>query len=90
MTAHTIKKMLADLESAEAEMDKLDTLWESEYSNEEYVLAWDLAYAKQSKCFWGLAEAISKFSRGMIDRPTAAEMLRMKRAEIRDLCARLA
>lgn len=90
MTAYTIKKMFNDLEKAEAEMDRLDTLWESDVTNEDFEKAWDACYATLSKRFWKLAEAITTFSGGRIDRQTAATMLRMKRSEIRDLCARLA
>lgn len=90
MTAYTIKKMFKDLEKSDAEMDRLNTLWESDVTNEDFEKAWDLAYAKYSKSFYDLAAAIVTFTHGMVNLQTATTMLRMKRDEIRSLCARLA
>ena len=86
----TLKKMLEELETAEAKTDRIDEAWENDYENEELEKAYMEAYKEEHKAFETLVNEIVKVSCGAIDNKTARMVLIAKRDEVKSLIARIA
>ena len=80
-----MKELLNKLKEAEKMADEADAAWEADPENEELEKAFDEAYKKQFVAFENLVNEIVKKTDGIIDKKTAATMVRAKRTEVETL-----
>lgn len=78
-----LKDLLKDLETAEKESDRLDALYTADPENEEIELAWNKAYAAQTKALRAVRDYI--ISLIGISESTAIKMIMFHREELKSI-----
>ena len=85
-----LKELFNQLESAEAETIRLDSLVEENPENESLEEAWDEAYKKEYDIKMLLASHIVEMTGGKIDLKTANMMILSKREQLKTLILKIA
>ena len=85
-----LKALFNQLESAEAETLRLDSLVEENPENESIEAEWDEAYKKEYNVKMSLASHIVKITSGKIDLKTANMMIMSKREQLKILVLKIA
>ena len=85
-----LKELFNQLESAEAETLRLDSLIEENPENEAIEAEWDTAYKKEYDIKMSLANYIVTFTSGKIDLKTAHTMIISKREQLKTLILKIA
>ena len=85
-----LKELFNQLELAEAETIRLDSLVEENPENGALEEAWDTAYKKEYDIKMLLANHIVTFTRGKIDLKTANMMILSKREQLKTLILKIA
>lgn len=85
-----LKELFSQLETFEAETNRLDCLLEEYPDNEEIENQWNASYKKEWEVFILLSDYIVSYTGGKIDAKTARLMIRAKRNELRKLIERIA
>ena len=84
------KELFNQLESAEAETIRLDSLVEENPEDEALEEAWDTAYKKEYDIKMLLANHIVTFTSGKIDLKTAHTMIMSRREQLKTLILKIA
>ena len=85
-----LKELFNQLESAEAETIRLDSLVEENPEDEALEEAWDTAYKKEYDIKMLLANHIVTFTSGKIDLKTAHTMIMSRREQLKTLILKIA
>ena len=85
-----LKELFNQLESAEAETIRLDSLVEENPEDEALEEAWDTAYKKEYDITILLASHIVEMTSGKIDMKTANMMILSKREQLKTLILKIA
>ena len=85
-----LKELFNQLESAEAETIRLDSLVEENPEDEALEEAWDTAYKKEYDIKMSLASHIVEMTSGEIDLKTANMMILSKREQLKTLILKIA
>ena len=85
-----LKALFNQLESAEAETLRLDSLVEEQPENEALEAEWDSAYKKEYDVKMLLANHIVNMTSGKIDLKTANMMIMSKREQLKILVLKIA
>ena len=85
-----LKALFKQLESAEAETNRLDALIEENPENEVIEAEWDEAYKKEYDIKMSLASHIVNMTSGKIDLKTANLMIHSKREQLKTLILKIA
>lgn len=85
-----LKTLFNQLESAEAETLRLDSLVEENPENEAIEAEWDKAYKKEYDVKMLLASHIVEMTNGKIDFKTANMMILSKREQLKTLILKIA
>ena len=85
-----LKELFNQLESAEAETIRLDSLVEENPEDESLEEAWDTAYKKEYDIKMLLASHIAEMTSGKIDLKTANMMILSKREQLKTLILKIA
>lgn len=85
-----LKELFNQLESAEAETLRLDSLIEENPENEAIEVEWDEAYKKEYDIKMLLASHIVEMTSGKIDLKTANMMILSKREQLKTLILKIA
>lgn len=85
-----LKALFNQLESAEAETLRLDSLIEENPENEAIEAEWDTAYKKEYDIKMLLANHIVTFTSGKIDIKTAHTMIMSRREHLKALILKIA
>ena len=85
-----LKELFNQLESAEAETIRLDSLVEENPENEAIEAEWDEAYKKEYDIKMLLASHIVEMTSGKIDLKTANMMILSKREQLKTLILKIA
>ena len=85
-----LKALFNQLESAEAETFRLDSLIEENPENEAIEAEWDTTYKKEYNIKMSLASHIVEMTSGKIDLKTANMMILSKREQLKTLILKIA
>ena len=85
-----LKELFNQLESAEAETLRLDSLIEENPKNEAIEAEWDEAYKKEYDIKMSLVSHIVTFTSGKIDLKTAHTMIMSRREQLKTLILKIA
>ena len=85
-----LKELFNQLESAEAETIRLDSLVEENPEDESLEEAWDAAYKKEYDVKKSLANYIVAFTNEKIDLKTANKLIMSKREQLKTLILKIA
>ena len=85
-----LKALFNQLEVAEAETLRLDSLIEENPENEAIEAEWDEAYKKEYDVKMSLASHIVEMTSGKIDMKTANMMILSKREQLKTLILKIA
>ena len=85
-----LKELFNQLESAEAETIRLDSLVEENPEDESLEEEWDTAYKKEYDIKMLLASHIVEMTSGKIDLKTANMMILSKREQLKTLILKIA
>ena len=85
-----LKELFNQLESAEAETLRLDSLVEEQPENEALEAEWDSAYKKEYDIKMLLANHIVEMTSGKIDLKTANMMILSRREQLKTLILKIA
>lgn len=85
-----LKALFSQLEAAEAETLRLDSLIEKEPENEAIEAEWDSAYKKEYDIKMSLVSHIVEITSGKIDLKTAHTMIMSRREQLKTLILKIA
>ena len=85
-----LKELFNQLESAEAETLRLDSLIEENPENEAIEAEWDEAYKKEYDIKMSLVSHIVEMTSGKIDLKTAHTMIMSRREQLKTLILKIA
>ena len=85
-----LKELFNQLESAEAETLRLDSLIEENPENEAIEAEWDTAYKKEYDIKMSLVSHIVEMTSGKIDLKTAHTMIMSRREQLKTLILKIA